>query len=161
MPNNDCLTSRDNIQFGKCRPHIGTQDLPQPLWVITWSRLLVSPTSIANDWLIKVVALATFKREKFTQSCRCESPSDLGGRSTLHLVNPNTSRLSKCGILVERPKLEVYLATTTTIWNGSPDWLALHMRNSFLSRSILDAHPCKKNNTMKTTWMFACNHWTL
>jgi len=37
-----------------------------PLWVIIGSRPLVSPTSTINDWFIRVVALATFGREKFT-----------------------------------------------------------------------------------------------
>ncbi len=52
---------------------------------------------------------------KKVRSCWCEFASNLGGRYVLHLVDPNISTPSKCGILVKRPKLEVYLATTTTI----------------------------------------------
>jgi hypothetical protein len=72
--------------------------------------MLVSPTSIIDDWLIGTIALAIFGWEKFTWSCYCESTFDLGGESILHLVDPNTSSPSKCDILAEILELEVYLA---------------------------------------------------
>jgi hypothetical protein len=38
----------------------------------------------------------------------CSNP---GGRYALCLVGPNIYSPSKCGVIIERPKLEVYLAT--------------------------------------------------
>jgi hypothetical protein len=113
-----------------------------PLWVITRLGPLVSPTSIVDDWLIWIIALATFEQKKFIQSCRCESFFDPGGRFALRLANPNTSSPSKCNILAERPKFEVYLVATTIIWTRSLDWVALCRCNGFLFELDLGAPHC-------------------
>jgi hypothetical protein len=145
MSSNDYLISRDNIQFAKWYPHKCIQKPSHHYgWVTTGSTPLPFPTSIANDWLIKVVALTTFKRKKFTWSCQCEYAYDPKGRSTLHLVDPNIFSPSKCCILAERLKLEVYLATKVEILTGSLNWLALRKHNSFLSRPVPYAPPYEK-----------------
>jgi len=45
--------------------------------------------------LIRVVALAIFGQEKFTQSCFCEFSFDPSARYALHLVNINIPSPSK------------------------------------------------------------------
>jgi hypothetical protein len=143
--NNDYLISRDNVQFTKCYPHKGIQ---RPLHhyglVTTELAPLPFPTSIADDWLIKVITLTTFRREKFTWSCWCEFTYDPRGRFALHLANPNMSSPSKCSILVERLKLEVYLAIKVELLTRSLDWLALRKHNSILFELVPYAPPCKK-----------------
>ncbi len=59
--------------------------------------------------------------EKFTRSCLCELPSNLGPMSTLCFVDPKNSWPSKWGILIMKEDPLVYLATSLAICNGSPD----------------------------------------
>jgi len=94
--------------------------------------------------LIGAITLATFGQEKFIQSCRSEFAFDLGGRFTLCLANPNIFSPFKCSILIERPKLQVYLAIATTISTWSPNSLALCKHNPLLSKPVPNVPPCKK-----------------
>ncbi len=73
---------------------------------------------------------STCRWEKFTRLCLCESPYYLRGRFFFRLTNPNTSSPSKCNILDVYEKPIANLVTITSICNGSPNWLALHNRNS-------------------------------
>jgi hypothetical protein len=84
------------------------------------TRPLVSPTSIVDDWLIKVDALATFGRKNFIQPCWHEFVSNLDGRFALHLVNPNIFSPSKCDIIAKRLELKMYFVVQQQQFTLSP-----------------------------------------
>jgi len=103
---------------------------------------LDSPTSTFEPAKPLDIAL-TFNQEKFTQSCLCESPSDLGAMLALCFVDPKTSWPSKWGILVVKEDPLVSLAMALAIYNGLLYWLIHHSFNSSLPRPSPHLPPFK------------------
>jgi hypothetical protein len=104
--------------------------------------LLDLPTSTFE--LAKPLNVAlTLNQEKFTWSCLCESPFDLGTMSTFRFVDPKTSWPSKWSIIIVKKDLLVYLVMALTICNGLLDWLIHHNLNSSLPRPSSHLPPFK------------------
>jgi hypothetical protein len=115
-----------------------------PLWVITWLMSLPFPTSTIDYWLIGAVILASFGWEKFIRSCQCEFVFDPSGRSTLHLgwskhffnfqVQYSSKKTWAWGVLGNYNKN----------FDKVPKLIGPCKHNSFLSKPIPNAPPCKK-----------------
>ncbi len=103
---------------------------------------LNSPTSIFEPTKPLDVVL-TFDRKKFTRSCMCESPSNLGAMSAIHFVDPKTSWPSKLSILVVKQDSLVYLVTRLAICDRSLDFFACRSLNSSILGPFLPLPPFK------------------
>ncbi len=98
------------------------------------SSLTIPFDSLASTFeLAKPLEVAlTFNRKKFTRSCLCESPFDLGAMLALCFVDPKDSSPYKWDFLLMKEDPLVYLTTTLAICDKSPNWFVCCNFNSSL-----------------------------
>ncbi len=104
-------------------------------------------------WLAPSCSICTFDLEitwftqgwkKFTWSCLCESPFDMGARFAFHLQEPKISSPSMCVTLAMQDNPKAYFKTMFVNCFESPDWVVIHKSNLLLLGPWLGQPPCLK-----------------